>query len=74
MVGLQVSLFVSIVAVSIGLVIGLLLGLVAGYFSGWLETVISWLTDIMLAFPSILLAIAPVPVLAKYPKYLTPNP
>ena len=60
--GLRVSLYISIVAVSIGLAIGLLLGLVAGYFRGKLETGISWLTDILLAFPSILLAIAIVTV------------
>ncbi|MGF1480291.1 MAG: ABC transporter permease [Cyanophyceae cyanobacterium] len=60
--GLRISLFISLVAVSIGLLIGLLLGLAAGYFRGYLETGISWLTDILLAFPSILLAIAIVTV------------
>lgn len=56
--GIRISLLISIVSVSLGLLIGTLLGLVAGYFRGWLETVISWFTDILLAFPSILLAIA----------------
>jgi peptide/nickel transport system permease protein len=56
--GIRISLLVSIVSVSLGLAIGTLLGLVAGYFRGWLETGISWFTDILLAFPSILLAIA----------------
>lgn len=56
--GLRTSLFVGLVSVLLGLAIGLLLGLVAGYFRGWLDTIISWLTDILLAFPSILLAIA----------------
>lgn len=60
--GLRTSLLVGVVSVSLGLVIGLLLGLVAGYFRGWLDTVIGWLTDILLAFPSILLAIAVVTV------------
>lgn len=60
--GLRTSLVISVVAVLLGLLVGLLLGLVAGYFRGWLETVISWLTDILLAFPSILLAIAVVTV------------
>ena len=56
--GIRISLLISVVSVTLGLLIGTLLGLVAGYFRGWLETVISWLTDILLAFPSILLAIA----------------
>ncbi len=60
--GLRTSLLVGLVSVLLGLVIGLLLGLVAGYFRGWLETVIGWLTDILLAFPSILLAIAVVTI------------
>lgn len=59
---LRTSLVIGIVSVLLGLVIGLLLGLVAGYFRGWLDTVIGWFTDILLAFPSILLAIAIVTV------------
>lgn len=60
--GLRTSLLIGLVSVLLGLVIGVLLGLVAGYFRGWLETIIGWLTDILLAFPSILLAIAVVTV------------
>lgn len=60
--GLRTSLFIGLVAVGLGLSVGLLLGLVAGYFRGWLEIGIGWLTDILLAFPSILLAIAVVTV------------
>ncbi|WP_083636982.1 ABC transporter permease [Leptolyngbya sp. 'hensonii'] len=60
--GIGTSLGVSLTAVSLGLLIGLLLGLVAGYFRGMLELTIGWLTDILLAFPSILLAIAIVTV------------
>jgi peptide/nickel transport system permease protein len=56
--GIRISLLISIVSVGLGLITGTLLGLVGGYFRGWLETVISWFTDILLAFPSILLAIA----------------
>lgn len=60
--GLRTSLVIGLVAVGLGLIIGLLLGLVAGYFRGKLETIIGWLTDILLSFPSILLAIAIVTV------------
>ncbi|HEY9698535.1 MAG TPA: ABC transporter permease [Trichocoleus sp.] len=56
--GIRISLLISLVSVGLGLLIGTSLGLIAGYFRGWLERVISWFTDILLAFPSILLAIA----------------
>lgn len=60
--GLRTSLVIGVVSVLIGLLIGVALGLAAGYFRGWVETVVGWLTDVMLAFPSILLAIAVVTV------------
>ena len=60
--GMRTSLTVGLISVVIGLIIGLILGLIAGYFRGYLEIVIGWLTDILLAFPSILLAIAIVTV------------
>jgi peptide/nickel transport system permease protein len=60
--GIRTSLLISLVSVGFGASIGLVLGLVAGYFRGWWEIVIGWMTDILLAFPSILLAIAIVTV------------
>jgi peptide/nickel transport system permease protein len=60
--GIRTSLLVSLASVGFGASLGLILGLVAGYFRGWLEATIGWLTDILLAFPSILLAIAIVTV------------
>ena len=61
--GGRISLRVGLVAVSVAVVIGTLLGLVAGYFGGWIDTLIVWLVDILLAFPGILLAIAIVATL-----------
>ncbi|HEY9852025.1 MAG TPA: ABC transporter permease [Leptolyngbyaceae cyanobacterium] len=60
--GMRTSLAVGLIAVCLGLVIGLIFGLIAGYFRGKIDTVIGWVTDILLAFPSILLAIAIVTV------------
>jgi peptide/nickel transport system permease protein len=60
--GIQTSLLISLVSVGIGALIGLILGILAGYFRGWIDAVLSWMTDILLAFPSILLAIAIVTV------------
>jgi peptide/nickel transport system permease protein len=60
--GLRISLLISLVSVGLGLAIGTGLGLVAGYFRGLWDTVIGWVTDILLAFPPILLAIAIVTI------------
>ncbi len=60
--GIRTSLLISLVSVGFGVSIGLVLGLMAGYFRGWLDTIVGWLTDILLAFPSILLAIVIVTV------------
>ena len=56
--GAPISLTVGIFATTFAVVFGTLLGLVAGYLGGWLDAVAVWIMDIMLAFPSILLAIA----------------
>jgi peptide/nickel transport system permease protein len=60
--GVRTSLLISVVSVGAGLIVGMAMGLTAGYFRGWVEAVINWLTNILLAFPSILLAIAIVTV------------
>ena len=58
MVGTQISLSVGIIAVAFSLTIGVILGSIAGYKGGWVDTVIMRIMDMMLAIPSILLAIA----------------
>lgn len=50
-------------SVILSVVVGSLLGIIAGYYGKWIDTIISRVFDIMLAFPSILLAIAVVAVL-----------
>ena len=61
--GTRISLQVGVVSVVLSLGVGTLLGLLAGFYRGWVESVIDWLTNILLAFPSVLLAIAIVAVL-----------
>lgn len=63
--GTRVSLTVGLLAVSIALTVGVVLGSVAGYAGGWVDTVIMRVMDMMLAIPSILLAITLMAALGK---------
>lgn len=56
--GAQTSLLIGIVANGIAVGIGSALGMVAGYMRGWLGASIMRVTDLMMAFPPLLLAIA----------------
>lgn len=56
--GARVSLLVGVVANGAAVLIGLLVGVAAGYFRGATETVLMRLTDVMTAFPALILAIA----------------
>jgi dipeptide transport system permease protein len=61
--GTRYSLFIGVIVTTIALVGGIILGVIAGYFRGWIDTVIMRLMDIILAFPSLLLALVLVAVL-----------
>jgi dipeptide transport system permease protein len=61
--GTRLSLLIGLISVAISLSLGIVLGMVAGYVRGWLETTIMRLMDVMLALPSLLLAIAVVAIL-----------
>ena len=56
--GARVSLSVGAGSIAIGLAVGGVLGLIAGYFRGTIDTVITSLANIMLAFPALILALA----------------
>jgi len=55
--GARTSLFIGIVANGIAVLIGATIGLVAGYAGGWLGASLMRFTDLMMAFPALLLAI-----------------
>jgi peptide/nickel transport system permease protein len=61
--GARISLWVGFFSVLGSVIVGSLLGIIAGYYGRWIDGIISRLFDIMLAFPSILLAIGIVAVL-----------
>jgi len=61
--GARISLIVGLLANGIAVGIGALVGIFAGYLRGWMESVLMRLTDIMTAFPALVLAIALAAVL-----------
>ncbi len=61
--GSRLSLLTGVIVVTLSLAAGIVLGLMAGFFRGAVETLIMRLMDIMLALPSLLLAIAIVAIL-----------
>lgn len=61
--GARLSLMIGFSTVTFAIVIGTVLGAIAGYTGGWVDNVIMRIMDVLLAFPSLLLAIAIVTVL-----------
>lgn len=61
--GTRLSLIVGFSTVTFAIVIGTVLGALGGYFGGWVDNGIMRVMDVLLAFPSLLLAIAIVTVL-----------
>ena len=61
--GARFSLFIGLVVVTLSVFSGVIIGLIAGYFRGTVDIVIMRIMDIILAFPSLLLALVLVAVL-----------
>ncbi len=55
--GAQTSLIIGVVANGLALLIGTLVGITAGFFRGWIGGILMRFTDLMMAFPALLLAI-----------------
>jgi peptide/nickel transport system permease protein len=55
--GAQTSLIIGVVANGLALIIGTLVGITAGFFRGWIGGILMRFTDLMMAFPALLLAI-----------------
>jgi peptide/nickel transport system permease protein len=60
--GAHLSLLIGLVSVSLAVSSGLLLGLPAGYFGGWVDMLVMRVMDLMLSFPSVLLALGIVAI------------
>ncbi len=61
--GSRITLYIVLLVILTAPVAGLLIGTVAGYFGGWTDTILMRITDIFLAFPKLILALALVAVL-----------
>ncbi|TPG64686.1 ABC transporter permease subunit [Ewingella americana] len=61
--GSRISLYVGVFSVTLGMVVGVFLGLLAGYYGKWLDMLIMRGSDVLFAFPGMLLAIAVVAIL-----------
>jgi len=65
LMGTRISLEAGFVSVIIGAIIGTMLGLLAGYYEGWWDRIVMRISDVLFAFPGILLAIGIVAILGN---------
>lgn len=63
--GTRISLFIGFSTVGFAIIVGTLLGAIGGYAGGWADNLIMRLMDVLMAFPSLLLAIAIVTVMGR---------
>ncbi|ATA26124.1 glutathione ABC transporter permease GsiD [Brenneria goodwinii] len=61
--GARISLYIGIFSVTLGMLAGIVLGLLAGYYGRWIDMLIMRGSDVLFAFPGMLLAIAVVAIL-----------
>lgn len=64
MFGARVSFGIVLLVMVVAGLVGLTIGLAAGFFGGWLDAVLMRVTDVFLAFPALLLAVALTTVLS----------
>ena len=65
LVGARISLAAGFASVAIGGVVGTALGLLAGYYEGWWDRIVMRISDVLFAFPGILLALGVVAILGS---------
>src|SRR4029078_12152397 len=56
--GTRVSLLIALAATAVSVVIGTVVGVVSGFFGGWIDSILSRLMDMFLAFPILVFALA----------------
>lgn len=65
LMGSRISLAAGFVSVAMGALVGTVMGLLAGYYEGWWDRITMRISDVLLAFPGILLAIGVVALLGS---------
>ncbi|GGA86282.1 glutathione ABC transporter permease GsiD [Brucella endophytica] len=65
LMGARISLATGILSVALGGLVGTVLGLLAGYYEGWWDRIVMRISDVLFAFPGILLAIGVVAILGS---------
>lgn len=63
LVGTRLSLSAALSATAVGAALGIVLGLLAGFYGGWIDALVMRCSDVLFAFPDILLAIAIVAII-----------
>jgi peptide/nickel transport system permease protein len=63
--GARTAMLVGFTAAIFGSTIGLLIGVTSAYFGGWVDIIVQRVVDILIAFPSIILALAIVIILGR---------
>ncbi len=61
--GARISLFIGFLAVSLAATIGTSVGATAGYFGGWIDRILMWFVDFLLAMPRLILLLAVVGII-----------
>ncbi|HEY0201193.1 MAG TPA: ABC transporter permease subunit, partial [Burkholderiaceae bacterium] len=65
LMGARISLATGFVSVALGALVGTALGLLAGYYGGWWDRIVMRISDVLFAFPGILLALGVVAILGS---------
>ncbi|HEX8081955.1 MAG TPA: ABC transporter permease [Jatrophihabitans sp.] len=68
--GARTSLMISVSAMAVSLLIGLTVGVIAGYYRGKIDAVVARVLDVLLAFPTLLFAIALMAIFGRAPSFL----
>lgn len=68
--GARTSLVIGVAATMLSVLVGVTMGVIAGYYRKWLDTVISWVMDVILSFPVLLFMIALLAVFSLFPSFL----
>jgi peptide/nickel transport system permease protein len=62
--GARYSVMIAVIAASVATFLGIVVGLTAGFFGGWVDRVLSFVIDVFLSLPFLLIAIAVAPIVA----------